>query len=45
VLDPVVDGKRLSATEQTAKIGNSVPIHVVEAIVRANTPDRSEAAA
>lgn len=36
VLDPVIDGKRLSATAQVRMVGNSVAPPVAAAIVRAN---------
>ena len=36
ILDPVVDGKRLTKSEQVEKIGNAVPPDFAEAIVRAN---------
>jgi DNA (cytosine-5)-methyltransferase 1 len=45
VIDPAVDGKELTKTEQIAKAGNSVPVVLAEAIVRANVRDRAEAAA
>jgi DNA (cytosine-5)-methyltransferase 1 len=45
VIDPVVDGKPLTKTEQIAKAGNSVPVALAEALVRANVRDRVEAAA
>jgi DNA (cytosine-5)-methyltransferase 1 len=38
VLDPEVDGKRLSATAQVKMVGNSVCPQVAEAVVRANFP-------
>lgn len=38
ILDPIVDGKRLTKGEQVAMIGNAVPPAFAEAIVRANCP-------
>ena len=39
IIDPVVNGKRLSVSEQVHKCGNSVPPPVAEALVRANFGD------
>lgn len=44
-LDPIVDGKRLGPTGQVKLIGNSVPPHVAEALVRANVIETGAVAA
>jgi hypothetical protein len=36
ILDPLLDGKRLTQAAQVAAIGNSVPPAFADAIVRAN---------
>jgi DNA (cytosine-5)-methyltransferase 1 len=45
VLDPVFNGRPLPATEQTAKVGNSVSPNQAEAVVRANFAERASEAA
>lgn len=39
IIDPVVDGKRLTKTAQVRMVGNSVCPPVAEALVRANFPE------
>lgn len=44
VIDPVINGKRLSKTAQIRMCGNSVPPPVAEAIVRANIVEQAREA-